>query len=420
MYVCGLGARRCIKTSLNVPPVALKLKNLGAPRVPHGDSVNDLFKGVVVAEAQEVVSGAVERLLRSRSLEAFRLRGDYLVAIDGTWLTTFAEPHADNCLTQKHADKSMTYYYMVLEAKLVCANGLSLSLMTEFIENADPNATKQDCELKAFKRLAEGLKKRFPRLPITILGDGMFAVGTVMEICERYHWHHEITLKDKDLPSVMEEVAALGPMQSNNQARRTLLKGSHRIRQEVSWVTDITYRDSEKRDHVLTVITCVETQTTTQRKPRRSKRTLDEQGAVLPPKPVTQTTTFRWITNHQVNTDNIWALMPGGRERWNIENGFNDQKNRGDLKLEHAYSYDPNAVKVFYLMLQLAHMIIQLLYKSDLLDGTSASVSEKLIASMAELAKNMREAWRNVCILDGLFDTSGRFQIRFRLPLPSG
>jgi hypothetical protein len=41
-----------------------------------------------------------------------------------------------------------------LEATLVTKNGFVFSLMTEFIENPGENPTKQDCELKAFCRLA--------------------------------------------------------------------------------------------------------------------------------------------------------------------------------------------------------------------------------------------------------------------------
>jgi len=39
------------------------------------------------------------------------------------------------------------------------------------------------------------------------------------------------------------------------------------------------------------------------------------------------------------------------RLRWKIENeGFNVQKNLGGFNLEHPYSQDPNASKVFYLL----------------------------------------------------------------------
>ena len=86
-----------------------------------------------------------------------------LIALDGTGVLTYHERHCDTCLTRKLKNGQILYYHPVLEAKLVTANGYALSLMTEFIENSDPQATKQDCELKAFYRLAERLKQRFPR-----------------------------------------------------------------------------------------------------------------------------------------------------------------------------------------------------------------------------------------------------------------
>ena len=50
-----------------------------------------------------------------------------------------------------------------------------------------------------------------------------------------------------------------------------------------------------------------------------------------------------------------------GRKRWKIENeGFNIQKN-GTFDIGHLYSKDTIAIKVHYLMIQIAHIIRQLL-----------------------------------------------------------
>ncbi|QEC72383.1 hypothetical protein FSB73_12560 [Arachidicoccus ginsenosidivorans] len=40
---------------------------------------------------------------------------------------------------------------------------------------------KQDCELAAFSRLADQLHKLFPRLPICLHLDGLYANATVMK-----------------------------------------------------------------------------------------------------------------------------------------------------------------------------------------------------------------------------------------------
>lgn len=158
-----------------------------------------------------------ETLIRQKILYAYRLRETcFVVAVDGTGVLVYNKRHCPYCLTRVRDGKTV-YYHNVLEAKLVTPNGFAFSLMTEFIENPGENPTKQDCELKAFYRLAARLKKRFPRLPILMTMDGLFAGGPTFELCNRYGWKFMIVLKDKDLPSVNSEFIALAKLQSRNQ-----------------------------------------------------------------------------------------------------------------------------------------------------------------------------------------------------------
>jgi hypothetical protein len=65
-------------------------------------------------------------------------------------------------------------FYYILEAKLVTSTGYAILLASEFIANIPGrDFEKQDCERKAFVRLASKIKKYFPRLPICILSDGL-------------------------------------------------------------------------------------------------------------------------------------------------------------------------------------------------------------------------------------------------------
>lgn len=97
------------------------------------------------------------------------------------------------------------YHRSVLEAKLYFGNNLVCSIATEFIENIDEynqkkmteEALKQDCESKAFERLAEKLKKRFPRLPIIIVADGLYADTKVIKICKGRSWDYLFRYKKK-------------------------------------------------------------------------------------------------------------------------------------------------------------------------------------------------------------------------------
>lgn len=125
----------------------------------------------------------IRRLLRKKVLYPFRLLDKYFrIAIDGTRLFSFKERHCPHCLKTKHKNGSVTYYHVVLEAKLLLPNGFAFSIMSEFVENEHEQVEKQDCELKAFYRLAARLKAAFPQLPLVLLLDGLYANGEVFEI----------------------------------------------------------------------------------------------------------------------------------------------------------------------------------------------------------------------------------------------
>ncbi|MDT8389530.1 MAG: hypothetical protein RRC34_03370 [Lentisphaeria bacterium] len=60
---------------------------------------------------------------------------------------------------------------------------LALSPLSEFIENGGEEYDKQDCELKGFYRMALELKRQFPRLPVCLLLDSLYANETLLNIC---------------------------------------------------------------------------------------------------------------------------------------------------------------------------------------------------------------------------------------------
>ena len=91
--------------------------------------------------------------------------------------------------------KLKRYYHKVLEAKLVLAPGIIISLDTEFIENENEDVSKNDCELNAAKRLLERLSRDYPRLPICLQGDALYAVEPVMKICRGHGWKYILTQK---------------------------------------------------------------------------------------------------------------------------------------------------------------------------------------------------------------------------------
>lgn len=392
MFACRLGARRQIGLLLRTAAAVQTMRAVfGVNKVAHGDTVNAVVCAVAPAQMQEVVTSMTETLVRKKVLCTQRLlERYYCVAMDGTGTVSYEERHCPHCLTRTQNGKT-TYFHNVLEAKLVTPSGFAFSLMSEFIINPEPNPSKQDCELKAFYRLAKRLKQRFPKLPIVLLLDGLFACGPVFERCEKNRWKFIINLKDGSLPSVNEEFHALSQNCPANQLRRATGPNA-RIRQLYRWVNDINYIDNAKRAHQLAVFECRET------KPAKGGRD--------------KTTTFRWVSNFAVKEASVIALAEqGGRLRWKIENeGFNTQKT-GGFELEHAYTHDEQGMMNYYFILQIACIILQLLEKGSLLRKAFPNG----FGSAKNLAWRLLEAWRNQTVSPERYRilSEASIQIRF-------
>ncbi|MBF0547846.1 MAG: hypothetical protein HQM08_25635 [Candidatus Riflebacteria bacterium] len=82
--------------------------------------------------------------------------------------------------------------------------------------NENEDVEKQDCETKAFYRLAEQLKERLPKTKILLIFDGLYAKGPVFSICEKYHWKYMAILKDGSIPNLTRKFEALLGLEPGN------------------------------------------------------------------------------------------------------------------------------------------------------------------------------------------------------------
>ena len=177
--------------------------------IPHCDTINDVFRNVNVSEIEEIRKYMIVKMIRNKMLSRFKIRGQYYhIIVDGTGLATSRKKYNENCLIKNKTDKNgneyQEYSTYVLEAKLVIGD-MVFSIGSEFVENESENVDKQDCETKAFKRLAEKIKKEYPKLRIIISGDALYASKPVMDICKEYNWKYIIRFKEGAIPTLYRD-----------------------------------------------------------------------------------------------------------------------------------------------------------------------------------------------------------------------
>ena len=386
LFLRGLGSRRQFdhesrRDTAREPRALLRNLNLlartQASDLMHGDTFNDYLEQLDPKHLAALPPRMVRRLERMRVLEYARLQDHYLIAIDATGLWSWSKRHCDACLHQTHNGVT-TYYHLVLEAKLITPEGMAFSVGSEFVENLDPQADKQDCEHAAIPRLLATLKSLFPRLPICLLFDALYANQTVLRLCRDNGWPWIITFKEGALPTAFREFHTLKPLCSN-QVLETRVADRYQL---LTWVHDL-----EHESFRFSAFDCL---------------TYNEDGEVV---------YFAWMTNLPVRRDTVVELAnQGGRKRWTIENqGFRNQKQQ-EYRLEHPYSDHPVALKNYYFLIQIVHAWVQLLVR-----GRLAGAFRRSIRSVKNLFRRLADSFLYELIPAEAVDSVRLASIQIRL-----
>lgn len=338
MYLFKKGSRHAMNNERHEPKFCQNYARLFKARLPHMDTVDEVLAVLKPIHLARLKTELIRGLLAKKFLRRERLFGQYYrVVVDGTHVMEVSEGHCAHCLRQTFKNGRVRYFHNVVEAKLVTDNGLCLSLATEWLENAQ-EYDKQDCELKAFTRLARTLKGAYPRLSLCVVVDGLYPNQTFFRICQEYGWAWIVTLKAGNLPSIWARVLHRQARPHCRHRDETVLIGGQTIQRQYEWHPNMRYQ-------AFTVhwFACEET--------------VDE-----------TVTRFVYLSSLEMDYYSVLAVTSSGRLRWKIENqGFDIQKHHG-YRLGHQVSRrSMSAMKNYYQLMQIAHLINQLFELSSLL-----------------------------------------------------
>ena len=312
--------------------------------LPHKDTLINIISGIKFEELEKIQTKIVKTLIRFKMLDKYRFNGAFYIVIDGTGLYSTKVNLGEQTITKvynKGEENEYTLYsYYALEAKLVCGN-MTFSFATEFVENEtytdnDGNTyrkfDKQDCELKASYRLLEKIKQRFPKLPIIIGGDALYLGKPFLELCDKYKFDFIIRYKETDAPTI-----------KRNFDEIKIIDGDYQYQNE------IIFGELKNKDfYTLNAISYDE------------KSINEETGEET-------ITNFSFVASLEITSKNKEEIILLGRRRWKIENnGFKEQKS-DVLNIKHIYTKSCNGTKNLYLLIQFAHIILNLLNYGNIL-----------------------------------------------------
>ena len=317
-------------------------------KIPDAEIYTNVFSRIEKEEIEKFQYKINYQMIRNKIYEDSKILGKYNLVLDGV---RFQKAHYEISKEWLNETKegNTTWYLSMLELKLV-ANNMAISLMNEMIKNEDKkkeNETeeeiknksieelKQDCELNASKRMLPRFRQTYPRLPVRIIADSLYPSIGLIELCEKENLEYIFVLKDKKIPTLLTEFLTLVSMPEGN---REIMESNEKIVLTL-WENEIDYKGKE--------INVIRQITKDKETGKYSK--------------------WMWITNREITRKNLYKIIYCAKLRDYIENqGFREQKITSGMDLEHVYSKDIKAIKVIYTIIQITHLILQIIEHSNI------------------------------------------------------
>jgi hypothetical protein len=358
----------------------------GVEQIPKDSQMRDILDAVDPECLRPLLSEVFEKMRRAGWLGEFKTSltsgskaGDYFViAFDGSEYFRSTKIQCPGCLHCVDKSGQTQFYHSVVSATIVRAGSHKiLPLDVEEVCNTD-GEEKQDCEINAAKRLVGRIRQQHPQIKAIVVGDDLYSHEPFVELLLSKRLDYVLVAKPESHKEMFQWVEELEKCGGAERGDYTEGVASRRRYFEYRIVNQVPLNGGLK-----TYSNFVEVWV------RDSKGKLLYHNS--------------WITNLEVNKENVAQIVEIGRSRWKIENEqFNVQKNHG-YELEHNYGHGKkNLSMVFYLLNLLAfiaHIILEIgdrLYKicrgrysrKEMWNGLRNFMNKVLVWSWQELLRS--------------------------------
>lgn len=299
--------------------------------IPCDNQIRNLLEPIPASTVFGAFKTTYQWLETNRVIKEFKyLDNQILMALDGTEYYSSKKINCPHCNCRKHRNGSVTYYHQAVTPVIVSpAKKQVINFPPEFIKKQD-GKTKQDCENAAVKRWLLKNPVEREKNQITLLGDDLYSRQPLCELALEQGYNFIFVAKASSHQSLYEWIdfsektgeIKIGEIKKYEKEKRRI----YRYR----YVNNVPMREAEPS--LMVNWYEVEIFDTTKNK-------------------VIYKNSF--ITNHELNEQNIFEMMKSGRTRWKVENESNNiLKNQG-YNLEHNFGHGQENLSEILLSLNL-------------------------------------------------------------------
>jgi len=424
-YTCVFrqGSKNAMQTSIESISIPgnkeglLHLLNIeeGQKTLPHSSVVDDALSGIDCMEFSGVLLDIFDRLIEQKifyhNQEVLLPYNTFQIGTDGFWTHHYTKPHSADahgnntcpyCLPRIHnrgkPNQYTTWVHVMVTFVLICGGGLTLPLYVyplkagQVKEDQSDDDLKEECEIAAAHIVLPLIRKRYPKLSFTFLGDSLYANQQFVRLCEQLKFDYVIVFKEgsqKKLHKRCDGLAKTEFYQQNYTREETEKRGRETIIKKAAWFNTVEMGD------VFTNVL------------RFEESVIKQDGSLE--------TIYKgaWICSKKIFHNNCFKRAKQGRSRWNHEDLHNTLKNRGfDIKHDIART-NPNLLMVWKMMMFIAFFITELFMSTVVAQGLQKTRScMKFARDM--LQQFIERSWAAIALSPVLIKS--RVQFRFKFP----
>ncbi|MFK7972151.1 MAG: hypothetical protein AB8F95_17410 [Bacteroidia bacterium] len=266
------------------------MRNLyGVEKIPSDTSMREILDEVDPSQLRPAFKKLFTLFQRGKCLESYVFLEDrYLVALDGTGYFSSKSVHCDQCLT-KTSKKSgeVTYNHQMVGAVLIHPDEkVVLPFCPEPIIKQD-GSTKNDCERNAVSRWLNKFRKDHPKLKIIVTEDGLSSNAPHIQSLKEHKCSFILGAKPGDHKYLFEQVHLLSEQVEEQVEKKD--DAHHFFR----FINEVPLNESNE-DLKINFL---------------DYREVSKKGEKR----------FTWVTDIELNSENVFAIMRGGRARWKVE-----------------------------------------------------------------------------------------------------
>ena len=208
----------------------------GVEAIPKDTQLRDVLDELPCEALEPIFLDYFKQLQRGKHLEAYRfLDGKYLVTLDGSEYFSSEKIQCSGCLRKSKSGQTR-YHHMILQAAIVHPERKQVIVLApEAVRNED-GSKKQDCEINAGKRIINKIRTAHPKLPMVILGDGLYSKQPFIEDCKKRSLHFILVAKPKDHTVLMEWIEEQKQMGELSSLEYNDFKGR---RHQYEWINNM-------------------------------------------------------------------------------------------------------------------------------------------------------------------------------------